>query len=187
MLKSGPRKNNEPLPTFVTSVGMRKMRLVRELALKANVRVAAAGHSIGATALGGDWQLDVRASGAKGSVPFAPAALGAFGEILGTWSAAPSMATARIAHKATLLNDGRMLVTGGVDSTSAELYDPVNNIWSAAASMGSSRLSHTATLLPNGTVLVTGGLGAEIYNPVNNIWSPAGSSHNAGRRSRDRR
>ena len=48
----------------------------------------------------------------------------------GTWGATPSMTTARFAHTATLLADGKVLVAGGVSISfgealdSAELYDP---------------------------------------------------------------
>ena len=56
-------------------------------------------------------------------------------------------------HTATLLPNGKVLVTGGqsVDNgvfASAELYDPASGAWSYTASMAYQRYSHTATLLP---------------------------------------
>ena len=84
----------------------------------------------------------------------------------GTWTATGPMNGARGYHTATLLGDGRVLVTGGTKShdgskisllASAELYDPVSGTWTATASMDGVRVSHSAALLPDGRVLVAGG------------------------------
>jgi hypothetical protein len=76
---------------------------------------------------------------------------------------------------ATLLADGKVLVTGGGSPTlpAAELYDPTTGSWSATAKMLAVRLNQTATLLPDGNVLVVGGgdrgllmlASAELYDP----------------------
>jgi hypothetical protein len=57
------------------------------------------------------------------------------------WTVVAPMETARVGHTATLLNNGKVLVTGGeglislTSITSAELYDSVNDTWLAAAPM----------------------------------------------------
>ena len=106
----------------------------------------------------------------------------------GTWSAAGSLATARDAHSATLLQNGKVLVAGGLDGggylASAELYDPGANTSSPAGNLTTARESHRATLLPSGKVLVAGGNGlasAELYHPGTNTWSAAGSLATARR------
>jgi len=102
------------------------------------------------------------------------------------WTATGSMGIARYYHRATLLASGQVLVTGGVDDTTAvvsstELYDPAAGTWTASGSMGFARESHEATLLPSGQVLVAAGYGnvplssAEIYDPVTGTWSATGS------------
>jgi Ca2+-binding RTX toxin-like protein len=107
------------------------------------------------------------------------------------WSPAASMSTARSGHTATVLANGKVLVTGGANGSglvvaSAELYDPVGGTWSPAASMSGVRDGHTATLLKSGKVLVTGGntnetfdepltASAELYDPARNMWSAAAS------------
>ena len=73
-------------------------------------------------------------------------------------------------HTATLLNNGKVLVTGGVgissNLASAELYDPVTGTWSTTGSMSVARGTYpTVTLLNTGSVLVAGG-------PPNSIGGP---------------
>jgi hypothetical protein len=82
----------------------------------------------------------------------------------------------------TLLPSGKVLVAGGFNLSSAELYDPVADTWTATGSMSTVRSGHTATLLPNGKVLVAGGFtsgtylsSAEIYDPTLGTWSSTGS------------
>jgi N-acetylneuraminic acid mutarotase len=103
----------------------------------------------------------------------------------GTWQPAGSTLTARGAHTASLLRDGRVLIAGGGGDAnrvldSAEIFDPTAG-WSAAASMANARFGHTATVLDDGRVLVAGGLGqgtflssAELYDPTSGSWSLAG-------------
>lgn len=101
----------------------------------------------------------------------------------GKWKAATSMKAPRTFHTATLLANGKVLVTGGDNSTngilsSAELYDPATGAWSFTGSMSTGRWSHTATKLTNGKVLVAGGgssgYSAELYDPATGTWSPTG-------------
>ncbi|MDA0988992.1 MAG: kelch repeat-containing protein, partial [Chloroflexi bacterium] len=84
---------------------------------------------------------------------------------------------------ATLLNDGRVLVTGGgtrgryiaPDSLShVDIYDPSTGKWSSAADMTTKRWGHTATVLKDGSVLVMNYKSAELYNPDTNTWTVAG-------------
>jgi alpha-tubulin suppressor-like RCC1 family protein len=97
-----------------------------------------------------------------------------------------SLNTPREVSTATLLSNGKVLVTGGFGPSgklaSAELYDPDTNSWSPAGSMTAARAYHTATLLNSGKVLVTGGWGTnaflascELYDPATNSWTPAGT------------
>ena len=105
-----------------------------------------------------------------------------------------SLVTARSGQTATLLRDGRVLITGGcAESTgqgctavaSAELYDPTSGTFSPTGSMSEPRVGHAATLLPDGRVLIAGGCtredngctpltSAEIYDPRTGTFSPTG-------------
>jgi len=106
----------------------------------------------------------------------------------GTWTATGSLITARESHTATLLPDGKVLVTGGIGYSgglsSAELYDPATGKWTQTGSLKAARAQFTATLLSNGNVLVAGGWkvhtmnplsSAELYNPLTGTWGAAGS------------
>jgi galactose oxidase-like protein/Big-like domain-containing protein len=94
----------------------------------------------------------------------------------GVFSPTGSMIAARVGHTATLLANGRVLITGGSGLSTAEVYDPATGSFSATGNMGLARASHTATLLPNGTVLVAGGgdSTAELYDPATGVFSPTG-------------
>jgi N-acetylneuraminic acid mutarotase len=97
------------------------------------------------------------------------------------------LATGRRDHTVTLLPNGKVLVTGGYNTTSfqlasAEVYDPGTGTWAPTTSMISVRRVHTATLLPSGKVLVTGGdngnvmlTSAEVYDPVTSTWASTAS------------
>ena len=113
----------------------------------------------------------------------------------GTWSFTGSLSLPRDWNTATLLTDGRVLVSGGASDDSflgsAELYDPATGTWSPTGSMAQGRSQHTATRLPDGKVLVAGGskqsawscvygsgnavATAELYDPATGTWSPTGS------------
>jgi hypothetical protein len=91
-----------------------------------------------------------------------------------TWSAASNMGTARSKHTATVLNNGRVLVTGGnAGIATCETYDSTLDTWVPTLSMSNARFAHTATLLKNGKVLVVGGgsATAEIFDPVSETWA----------------
>jgi hypothetical protein len=99
------------------------------------------------------------------------------------------MSSPRSNHTLTLLPTGKVLVAGGMGSSSsplssAQVYDPATGAWSATGAMGQSRYSHTATLLPNGKVLVVGGRASaavgstEVYDPATGTWSTTGRPFN---------
>ena len=88
-----------------------------------------------------------------------------------------SLATARYAHTATLLPNGKVLVAGGwngVTLASGEVYDPANGTWTATHNLATARFNHTATLLPNGKVLVVGGSNSDGYSLASaELYDPA--------------
>ena len=105
-----------------------------------------------------------------------------------SWTPTEPMSSARRGHAATLLPDGRVLVTGGVDATTlprAEIYDSVNQVWSDVPGMLVHRRGHATTLLQDGRVLISSGTGrsVEIFDPVTEVWTlapPLNFDHVAG-------
>jgi hypothetical protein len=102
-----------------------------------------------------------------------------------TWAEVAPMHAARIGHQATLLGNGKLLVTGGtqyllptpVFTNTTELYNPTTNQWTPAAPMNTPRSGHAAVWLPSGKLVVIGGdasgTSVELYDPEFNTWTPA--------------
>ena len=106
----------------------------------------------------------------------------------GAFTSTGKMTSARTGQTATLLDNGKVLIVGGLTSvlanplTTAELYDPTTGAFTATGQMAVGRAGHTATLLQDGKVLITGGLKdqtlaatAEIYNPATESFVTTGS------------
>jgi hypothetical protein len=105
------------------------------------------------------------------------------GRPIGKFSAAGTVGPKLGFYTSALLADGRVLMSGGYDTTAAktagylatcELYDPATGKVSPTGSMATGRLAHSATTLLDGRVLVAGGVGggdpanltsAELYQP----------------------
>jgi hypothetical protein len=95
-----------------------------------------------------------------------------------------SMSTARAAHTATLLPNGKVLITGGLNGlATAEIYDPDSKTFTSTSAMSATRANHAATLLPNGQVFIVGGYSsangadlasAEVYDPATGRFTPTG-------------
>ncbi len=103
------------------------------------------------------------------------------------WTPSVYMTVARADHTSTLLPSGKVLVAGGVGTSStrptvARLYDPTAGGWTPSGQLATGRYGHTATLLPSGKVLVAGGYdgtntlsSAELYDPAAGTWTPTGA------------
>ncbi|MGK3959980.1 hypothetical protein WMF38_43895 [Sorangium sp. So ce118] len=95
------------------------------------------------------------------------------------WTVAAPIPQARYDHRAALLPDGRVLVTGGVGTgyehlPSTVIYDPATDAWTSGPTMAAGRALHTATTLPSGRVVMVGGAGAgravELYDPATSAF-----------------
>lgn len=107
------------------------------------------------------------------------------------WRLTSPVRMPRRGHTATLLGDGRVLVTGGVSDASyprssprCEIYDPATDTWTEAAPLAEARQRHTATLLGDGRVLIAGGTdidpggehpvsSLELFDPLTGSFAPA--------------
>ena len=112
----------------------------------------------------------------------------------GKFSATGQLSDARGWHAATLLADGRVLITGGQSTAgeqlaSAELFDPRTGTFTPTGPMVVARQYHTATLLTDGRVLVAGGgvdytnlnflASAETFDPTTGVFTATGSMADA--------
>ena len=104
--------------------------------------------------------------------------------------------SARHAHAAALLDDGRVLIAGGMHSyqagnapvqsvtlADAELFDPIGETVKATGRMQTARQEHAMTRLTSGAVLVTAGTDAsgqrfgtaELFDPTTGSFESVGS------------
>src|SRR5437867_4595795 len=106
-----------------------------------------------------------------------------------SWAYTGTLNHDRQFHTAILLQNGKVLIAGGVNNDGqtmalAELYDPSTGTFSYTGSLNHDRKFHTATLLQNGEVLIVGGQNndgesmavSELYNPATGTFSYTGSS-----------
>jgi hypothetical protein len=108
-----------------------------------------------------------------------------------------TMAAARAGHGASLMGNGKVLITGGLLSfdlanplslltgiqVSTEIFDPATELFTAGPNLLEARALHTSTTLTNGRVLIAGGITllpivnlptvsstAYLFNPANNSF-----------------
>ena len=110
----------------------------------------------------------------------------------GKFTATGSLNIGRSSPDATLLANGKVLISGGsalannnnlAFTNTAELYDPATGQFTVTNPMKVAREAHTATLLNNGKVLLAGGdsgafgqeASAELYDPATNTFTLTGS------------
>ena len=83
-----------------------------------------------------------------------------FDPATGSFRAIDPLQRARTDHQATLLDDGRVLLTGGYGPGSvktAEVFDPASETFEVVGEIRHARIDHSSTLLADGRVLLVGG------------------------------
>ena len=133
--------------------------------------------------------IGVSLGGQSGSLPESEKVVEIYDPATGLWQQAASMNEILERQAVVLLDDGRVLVTGGRDddfegSSRTEIYDPEADEWSLTGSMHVPQSYPVAVVLSDGRVQVTGvstlNSGppvptAEIYDPAEGAWSPTGT------------
>ena len=131
----------------------------------------------------------------------------------GRWSPTSPMSNSRTHHDAVMLEDGRVLVAGGLTDeftldgatgdphyvfpiASAEVYDPSTEMWSGVGDMPEETVDLIGTqnnspavmleMLEEGKVLAVGGLGpsAALFDASSGRWAAAGEALSPEHRTR---
>lgn len=117
-----------------------------------------------------------------------------FDPVTETWSYTGSLNVARENPVVVVLNNGKVLVAGGMWRapgtsylSSAEIYDPDTGTFTYVNAMPQARDNATGALMSNGNVLVAGGYSSSpghmksaiIYNPTLNTWTSISSQMNS--------
>jgi len=110
----------------------------------------------------------------------------------GSFTSTGRLLTGRVGFNATLLANGKVLITGGVSASTescdvigdGELYDPETGVFTAAGAYagtlanlktGICGFDSTSTLLPDSTVLFATEPAAQVYDPVTATFSLKGA------------
>lgn len=114
----------------------------------------------------------------------------------GQTQAGPDLALPRSHHTATLLSDGRVLISGGTAApedlgaayadarAQCEIFDPATQQFTATGPLNTARFHHRAAVLPDQRVVVVGGFNpdaggvlasCEIWDPATGQWSVSGN------------
>ena len=109
------------------------------------------------------------------------------------WNRSKETHSMRYSHTSTLLDDGRVLVVGGIGGTgasdldTAEVFDPTVQSFGLTGYLVEGRDLATATRLADGRVLVAGGMtldgpidSAELYDPATGLFTSTGSRTRVG-------
>ena len=116
-------------------------------------------------------------AGRHGGTPTVHAEL--FNPVTETFAATGDLITQRKRHRASLLADGTVLVSGDASLSNdqqpnsgtphCETWDPATGLWTSTQDMNVGRTEHESTFLPDGTVVISGGLtlpnNTDIYQP----------------------
>ncbi|MEM7307326.1 MAG: kelch repeat-containing protein [Planctomycetota bacterium] len=116
-----------------------------------------------------------------------------------TWSAGPNLPEPRALHAASLLGNGQVLITGGIEiisilfietpffSSDVRRFDPTSGSLLGTPSFNEERAGHAQVTLPNGDALLVGGINGSfltlttdtltstrLYDTSANTWSNVG-------------
>jgi len=116
-----------------------------------------------------------------------------------SWAAGPNLPSPLFAHQATLLGDGKVLISSGVEvaslfgipipgiSSKCHRFNPATNSFVSTASMPQGRAYHGQIALPSGGAMAVGGATGDFtalafsthtdvftYNHLANAWTTAG-------------
>lgn len=102
---------------------------------------------------------------------------------IGAWMAFEDMFRRRERHQATLMPQGWVLISGGLDNdvptNQCELVDPAQQQHQLLPNMNEARYEHTTTLLPGGKVLAIGSKDYDRGLPTCEIFEPLEVAHSS--------